>query len=363
MRATIGRAAPRLNATCCRYRDPPESASRYGIGRGLARPQSNLRRPADSDATDEHTRRLRRRPNRPRARRASARVRMITRTEKIVLLASPPVIRSLSTALPLLLVIASAAPARAGDSAAPARAGAAPPPAAGAATSAGGDASGGAGAAAPASDAAGAASPASDAAPITVVVQGAAPPRSASESVRGQAEIRAAPHRTASDVLQLVPGVFTSQHSGECKAHQIFFRGFDAVHGQDLEIGSRARRSTRSPTSTARAIPTSISLMPEVIRELRAQPGSYDPRQGDFAVAGTMRFDLAYGEPGITATASAGSFGARRLFLAYPRERGRRHVRGLQRTGPTASGPPAPPAGPRSSRRPSTGRSPASRRG
>ncbi|WP_437980537.1 TonB-dependent receptor [Sorangium sp. So ce117] len=236
-----------------------------------------------------------------------------------MLLASPPVIRSLSTAFPLLLVIASVAPARAGDGAAPARAGdgAAPPPAAGATTSAGGDASGGAGAAAPASGAAGAAAPASDAAPITVVVQGAAPPRSASESVRGQAEIRAAPHRTASDVLQLVPGVFTSQHSGECKAHQIFFRGFDAVHGQDLEIWVAGAPVNEVSNVHGQGYTDLHFVMPEVIGELRAQPGSYDPRQGDFAVAGTMRFDLAYGEPGITATASAGSFGARRLFLAY----------------------------------------------
>ncbi|WP_437586528.1 TonB-dependent receptor [Sorangium sp. So ce1000] len=223
---------------------------------------------------------------------------------------------------PLLVVIASAAPARASD-------GAAPPPAVEAATSVGDGASGSAGTASPAAGA-GAASPAAGAvgaspaagaaggaAPLSVVVQGAAPPRSASESVRGQAEIRAAPHRTASDVLQLVPGVFTSQHSGECKAHQIFFRGFDAVHGQDLEVWVAGAPVNEVSNVHGQGYTDLHFVMPEVIGELRAQPGSYDPRQGDFAVAGTMRFDLAYGEPGITATASAGTFGARRLFLAY----------------------------------------------
>ena len=41
---------------------------------------------------------------------------------------------------------------------------------------------------------------------------------------------------TASDLLRRAPGVFISQHSGQGKAHQIFLRGFDAEHGQDLEI-------------------------------------------------------------------------------------------------------------------------------
>ncbi|WP_437670926.1 TonB-dependent receptor [Sorangium sp. So ce131] len=154
-------------------------------------------------------------------------------------------------------------------------------------------------------------------APVTVVVRGAAPPRSASESVRERAEIRAAPHHTASDVLQLVPGVFAAQHGGEGKAHQIFFRGFDAAHGQDIEIWVAGAPVNEVSNVHGQGYADLHFVMPEVIRELRAQPGSYDPRQGDFAVAGTMRFELGYDEPGITATAGAGSFGARRLFLAY----------------------------------------------
>lgn len=158
-------------------------------------------------------------------------------------------------------------------------------------------------------------------APAEVVVQGQAPPRSASEAVRERGEIRAAPHRTASDVIELVPGVFVSQHSGEGKAHQIFFRGFDAVHGQDVELWVAGAPVNEVSNLHGQGYADLHFVMPEVIRELRAQPGSYDPRQGDFAVAGTMRFELGYDEPGITATAAVGSFGARRLFLAYHPER------------------------------------------
>ncbi|MGK3986767.1 TonB-dependent receptor [Sorangium sp. So ce136] len=208
-------------------------------------------------------------------------------------------ILSLRTALVPLLITTAAVPARAGDGDAPA-ASAAAPGAPAAAPEGGGD---------PAAADVGAA--------LTVVVQGAPAPRSASETVRERAEVRAAPHRTASDVLQLVPGLFASQHSGEGKAHQIFFRGFDAVHGQDLELWVAGAPVNEVSNVHGQGYADLHFVMPEVIRELRAQPGSYDPRQGDFAVAGTVRFELGYDEPGITVAAGAGSDGARRLFLAY----------------------------------------------
>ncbi|XXY52363.1 TonB-dependent receptor [Sorangium sp. So ce269] len=208
-------------------------------------------------------------------------------------------ILSLRTALVPLLITTAAVPARAGDDdAPPAAAAAARAPTA--APEGGGDPGA-----------------ADVGAPLAVVVQGAPAPRSASETVRERAEVRAAPHRTASDVLQLVPGLFAAQHSGEGKAHQIFFRGFDAVHGQDLELWVAGAPVNEVSNVHGQGYADLHFVMPEVIRELRAQPGSYDPRQGDFAVAGTVRFELGYDEPGITVTAGAGSAGARRLFLAY----------------------------------------------
>src|SRR5689334_7977872 len=72
--------------------------------------------------------------------------------------------------------------------------------------------------------------------PQQVNVRGSTPLRSASEVVLRRDVLGIAPHRTGSDLLQVIPGVFITQHSGEGKAHQIFLRGFDASHGQDIEI-------------------------------------------------------------------------------------------------------------------------------
>jgi len=129
--------------------------------------------------------------------------------------------------------------------------------------------------------------------------------------------LQAAPHRNASELLLTVPGVFVSQHGGEGKAHQIFFRGFDAVHGQDIEIWAAGAPVNDVSNIHGQGYADLHFLIPEVVREIRSTPGNYDPQQGDFAVAGTMRFELGYAEPGVTAKASLGSFGTRRYLLAY----------------------------------------------
>ncbi len=151
----------------------------------------------------------------------------------------------------------------------------------------------------------------------TVHVTGTLPPRSASETVRGRDVLSAAPRRTASDALNAVPGIFVTQHSGEGKAHQIFVRGFDAVHGQDLELWVGGVPINEVSNIHGQGYADLHFVMPEVLREIRITPGTYDPRQGDFAVAGTLRMQLGLAEPGATVKGALGSFGSRRLFLGY----------------------------------------------
>jgi TonB family protein len=155
----------------------------------------------------------------------------------------------------------------------------------------------------------------------TVRVIGAPPARSASETVRARDLVSAAPHRTASDVLRVVPGVAVTQHSGEGKAAQIFYRGFDSVHGQDLELWVGGVPINEASNIHGQGYADLNFVMPEVVRQIHVTPGTYDPRQGDFAVGGSMRFDLGYAEPGATVKGTVGSYGARRLFFAYrPKE-------------------------------------------
>jgi len=154
---------------------------------------------------------------------------------------------------------------------------------------------------------------------VRVIGERTTAPRSASETTRGQEVIRAAPHRTGGDLLQIVPGAFITQHSGQGKAYQVFYRGFDAVHGQDLEFWVGGAPVNDVSNIHGQGYADLHFVMPEVVSRLTIQPANYSPEQGDFAVAGTIRYDLGYQEPGVAAKGTLGSFGERRVFLGYHR--------------------------------------------
>ncbi|MDX2009644.1 MAG: TonB-dependent receptor [Myxococcaceae bacterium] len=141
--------------------------------------------------------------------------------------------------------------------------------------------------------------------------------RSASEVTIGQDVLQAAPRTGAVDLLRLVPGLVASQHSGEGKAHQLFLRGFDAVHGQDIELNVAGLPVNAVSHIHALGYADLNWLIPEAVREVRVTEGSYRAWQGDFAVAGTVRYELGLEEKGVTIGATYGSFNRARLFAGF----------------------------------------------
>jgi len=155
------------------------------------------------------------------------------------------------------------------------------------------------------------------ASPYDVTVTAPAPPRSASETVRDREALATAPHRSADELMMLVPGMFITQHGGEGKAFQIFYRGFDAVHGQDVEISAGGIPVNDVSNIHGQGYADLHFLPAEVVEQVHALPGPFNPHQGDFAVAGSLQLTLGLDEPGITLKSGLGSFGVRRQFLAY----------------------------------------------
>src|SRR5262245_3803938 len=58
--------------------------------------------------------------------------------------------------------------------------------------------------------------------------------RSASQGVVGNAEIEARPRLRTGEILEVVPGLIVTQHSGSGKSNQMFLRGFNLDHGTDF---------------------------------------------------------------------------------------------------------------------------------
>ncbi|WP_437294854.1 TonB family protein [Sorangium sp. So ce426] len=158
--------------------------------------------------------------------------------------------------------------------------------------------------------------------PIEIHVQGRPnPPRRAASDFRiGRAALAAAPHTTAADLLRTAPGVHVAHPEGEAVAQRIFLRGFDAEHGQDVELRVGPIPLNQRSHVHGQGYADLGVIIPEVVRSLRVVEGVYDPQQGDFAVAGSAYFDLGVEERGLQLKGALGSFGARRLLAVWAPE-------------------------------------------
>jgi outer membrane cobalamin receptor len=73
----------------------------------------------------------------------------------------------------------------------------------------------------------------------TVVVQGrdtdlVGTAQAASQGIVGARELEARPLLRRGELLEVIPGVVITQHSGGGKANQYFLRGFNLDHGTDF---------------------------------------------------------------------------------------------------------------------------------
>jgi outer membrane cobalamin receptor len=61
-------------------------------------------------------------------------------------------------------------------------------------------------------------------------------PDTASQGLVTGRQIEEQPRSRVGEVLEVVPGLIATQHSGEGKANQYFLRGFNLDHGTDIDI-------------------------------------------------------------------------------------------------------------------------------
>lgn len=158
--------------------------------------------------------------------------------------------------------------------------------------------------------------------PVEIHVQGRPnpPKRSTSDFRIDRKTLTAAPHASAADLLTTAPGVYVSHPEGDAVAQRISLRGFDADHGQDIELRVGNIPLNQRSHIHGQGYADLNVIIPETVLSLRVIEGVYDPDQGDFAVAGSVRFDLGVEERGLRAKMSLGSFGTARGVLLWAPE-------------------------------------------
>ena len=98
-------------------------------------------------------------------------------------------------------------------------------------------------------------------------------------------------------VLENVPGLIVTQHSGEGKANQYFLRAFNLDHGTDLALEVDDMPVNMPTHAHGQGYSDLNFLIPELAGDLHYKKGPYYADEGDFATAGTTRIGLVSDVP------------------------------------------------------------------
>ncbi|NYE59522.1 hypothetical protein FHW58_000674 [Duganella sp. 1224] len=125
------------------------------------------------------------------------------------------------------------------------------------------------------------------------------------------------------EMLEAVPGLVVSQHSGEGKANQFYLRGFNLDHGTDLRTTVDGMPVNQRSHAHGQGWTDLNFLIPELAVRLDYKKGPYSAEEGDFASAGTASVVYANRLLQGVASVAAGQNGYGRALLADSAETSR----------------------------------------
>jgi len=128
--------------------------------------------------------------------------------------------------------------------------------------------------------------------------------------------IQSSPLQRPADVLEFVPGMVVTQHSGGGKANQYFLRGFNLDHGTDFATFVDGMPINMPTHAHGQGYSDLNWLIPELIDRIDYRKGPYYAQEGDFSSVGSARFRLIDSLPAALATVTVGQDAYQRLLLA-----------------------------------------------
>ena len=162
---------------------------------------------------------------------------------------------------------------------------------------------------------------------VTIVARGVSNMDAASTGDISQEDLAAQPLLRPGAVLENVPGLIVTQHSGEGKANQYFLRAFNLDHGTDLATGIDDMPVNMPTHAHGQGYSDLNFLIPELISDLHFKKGPTMPmrvtlpRRARFAwtcsTRSRIRPRLGFGQDGY-----------RRALLLGIHIIGRRHASG-----------------------------------
>ena len=142
----------------------------------------------------------------------------------------------------------------------------------------------------------------------------------ASQGVINRELLQSRPALRPGEVLEFVPGLIVTQHSGDGKANQYFLRGFNLDHGTDFATRVNGIPVNMPSHGHGQGYTDLNFLLPEMVQRIEYRKGPYFASSGDFSSAGAAdivylkKFDAPFGQ------LSLGEGGYRRGVAGISRE-------------------------------------------
>ena len=124
----------------------------------------------------------------------------------------------------------------------------------------------------------------------------------ASQGVIQRELLKSRPALRPGEVLEFVPGLIVTQHSGDGKANQYFLRGFNLDHGTDFATRINGMPVNMPSHGHGQGYTDLNFLLPEMVSRIEYRKGPYFAGSGDFSSAGSAdivylkQFDAPFGQ-------------------------------------------------------------------
>ena len=130
--------------------------------------------------------------------------------------------------------------------------------------------------------------------------------------------LRSRPALRPGEILEFVPGMVVTQHTGDGKANQYFLRGFNLDHGTDFATSINGMPVNMSSHAHGQGYADLNFLIPEMVQRVEYRKGPYFAKGGDFSLAGGADIlyrtafdrpflDLGVGQRGFRRAVAGGS--------------------------------------------------------
>src|ERR1700683_2911923 len=148
---------------------------------------------------------------------------------------------------------------------------------------------------------------------------------SASEGVVADQELQLAPVYRPGQLLETVPGLIVTLHSGEGKANQFLMRGYNLDHGTDLETYVDGMPINQPTHAHGQGYTDLNFVIPELADGISYTKGPYYADVGDFGAVGSVHINYR-DTIADQMSGTIGTVGFGRLFTGQSQPLGQGHL-------------------------------------